>query len=120
MPLLTMAAVLGFALLARLATVDGEALIFAGCSLPDLCPARWWDGRCPGCGITRAGVLLAQGAGRAAWQMHPGAFVLLGVVLLESSAMLWRPRTLLAARWVLVALLVLVSVGHWISWTLLS
>lgn len=115
-PVLAVAAAVAFVLLARAAAVDAERLRFAGVTLPDLCPARSWGWQCPGCGLTRAAVLLAQGEGRAAWSAHPGAFVLLGLLILEASAMLWTPRARQAARWTLVVALILLSFAHWIAW----
>lgn len=110
-----LAAAAGLALLAQSAVVEADRLRIAGVSLPDLCPVRSWGGRCLGCGLTRSSVLLAQGSWRAAWSAHPGAFALLGVVLLETSAMLWSPRARRSARWALAALLLLLSILHWAS-----
>lgn len=115
-PVLAVAAAAAFVLLARAAAVDAERLRIAGLTLPDLCPARGWGWQCPGCGLTRASVLLARGEWRAAWSAHPGAYVLLGLLLLEASAMLWTPRARQAARWTLVVALVLLSFAHWIAW----
>lgn len=115
-PLLTVVATLLFVWIARGAVVEAEQLRIAGRSLPDLCPARGWGWRCPGCGLTRSAVLLAQGDAGAAWRAHPGGFVLLGLVLLESSAMLWAPRARRAARWTLAGALVLLSSWHWFAW----
>lgn len=119
-PALTVTAAALFVVLAQFAVLDAEQLHIAGLTLPDLCPARAWGWECPGCGITRAAVLLARGAWGAAWETHPGSFVLLGVVLLESSAMLWSLRARRTARWVLAILLISLSLLHWISWKSLS
>ncbi|MDA1259837.1 MAG: DUF2752 domain-containing protein [Planctomycetota bacterium] len=115
-PMLTVAATAAFVILAHFAVVDAGHLRIAGLSLPEVCPARAWGWRCPGCGLTRASVQLARGSWRAAWDTHPGAYALLGVVLLEASAMLWTPRTRRTARWALAALLILLSLAYWISW----
>ena len=115
-PALVVAATAGFVLLARFAAVDAERLRIAGLVLPDLCPARGWGWQCPGCGLTRASVLLARGEWRAAWSAHPGAYALLGLLLLEASAMLWSPRARQAARWTLAGALVSLSLAHWIAW----
>lgn len=112
-PTLALAGALAFALLARAAEVDEERLRVAGLALPDVCPARNWGWDCPGCGLTRASVLLARGEWRSAWAAHPGAYVLLGVVLLELSAMLWTPRARRAARWALAAALLILSLSRW-------
>lgn len=115
-PLLTCVATVLFVLIARSVVVEAEQLCFAGRSLPDLCPARSWGWRCPGCGLTRSAVLLAQGQAGAAWRAHPGGFVLLGFVLLESSAMLWSPRARRAARWILAGALAAICLVHWFAW----
>lgn len=113
---LAVAAAAALVLLARAAEVDDARLRIAGLALPDLCPARGWGWQCPGCGLTRATVLLARGEWQAAWNAHPGAYVLLGLLLLEASAMLWTPRARQAARWALAGALVLLSLAHWIAW----
>lgn len=115
-PALVIAGAIAFVLLARVLEADEERIQLAGRTIPDLCPARFWDRRCLGCGLTRASVQLAHGDWAAAWRTHPGAYVLLAAVLLEASAMLWTDRARYAARWTLAALLLLVAVLNWHSW----
>jgi hypothetical protein len=94
--------------------------------LPPLCFVREWFGfNCPGCGLTRSFVYLAQGDWAASWRAHRLGWLLAGLVLLQlpyRGLELLRPhRRVLSPRlagWVsrvLIALLVLNwVVGLWL------
>lgn len=86
--------------------------------LPPLCVVREWCGfNCPGCGMTRSFVYLAQGDFAASWHMHRIGGLLAFLVLMQIPyrllAMRRPQRPILPAvvtRWigpVLVALLLL-------------
>jgi hypothetical protein len=55
-----------------------------GILLPPLCLSREWLGMsCPGCGLTRSFVCLAQGDWSAAWDKHRLGWLLAILVLLQ-------------------------------------
>lgn len=99
--------------LAATATVSREAATWLGVRGP-FCPLGWLCGdlACPGCGLTRATAMVAQGRFGEAFAMHPGGFAIvalsLGLVLVQldvlrrgaiSGAHLrWRSR----GRWALL------------------
>jgi hypothetical protein len=52
--------------------------------LPPTCMSREWFGvKCPGCGLTRSFVYLAQGDWTAAWQAHRLGWLMAAAVLLQ-------------------------------------
>lgn len=80
--------------LAATATVTREAAAWWGVRGP-FCPLGWLCGdlACPGCGLTRATAMVAQGRFGEAFAMHPGGFAVvalsLGLVLVQLDV-LWR------------------------------
>lgn|ERR1051325_1796326 len=52
--------------------------------LPPLCLSRAWFGiHCPGCGLTRSFIYLAQGDWVASWEMHHLGWLLAVMVVLQ-------------------------------------
>jgi hypothetical protein len=52
--------------------------------LPPLCTVRQWFGfNCPGCGMTRSFVYLAEGDVAASWRMHRLGLLLASLVVLQ-------------------------------------
>ena len=89
--------------------------------LPQACFSRSWLGLpCPGCGLTRSIIQLAQGNWRASWQEHRlGAFMAVVITLQIPYRLLAlrRPdRPLLTDRWqaALGYALIAVLVGNWL------
>src|SRR5262245_31497603 len=89
--------------------------------LPQTCVSRTWLGvRCPGCGLTRSIIRLAEGDWRASWGDHRLGGLMAAVLVLQVPyrwLALRRPeRHLIAPRWqalcgyVLIALLL----GNWL------
>jgi hypothetical protein len=82
--------------------------------LPPLCLSRAWFGvSCPGCGLTRSFIFLAQGDWDSAWAAHRLGWLLAVLVLLQIPYRvhgLCRPtRALIPSR-----------ARHWISMTLIG
>lgn len=102
---LTLRALLGSRSLAA-ATLGGVAAYFLVLFLLGLpihrCPFHALTGHpCPGCGLSRAGLLLLKGEWSAMWRMHPFApYFAAWAVLLAGAALLPRPwRERWAAGW---------------------
>jgi hypothetical protein len=57
---------------------------FSDVVLPPLCMAREWFGvRCPGCGLTRSFIYLAQGEWQASWTAHHLGWLLAILLVLQ-------------------------------------
>jgi Protein of unknown function (DUF2752) len=89
--------------------------------LPQACFSRSWLGlRCPGCGLTRSIIHLAQGDWRASWQEHRLGVLMAIVITLQIPYRLLalrRPdRPLLPPRWqaVLGYALIALLLGNWL------
>jgi Protein of unknown function (DUF2752)/Prokaryotic RING finger family 1 len=89
--------------------------------LPQACFSRSWLGlRCPGCGLTRSIIHLAQGNWRASWQEHRLGVLMAIVITLQIPYRLLalrRPdRPLVAPRWqaVLGYALIALLLGNWL------
>jgi hypothetical protein len=105
----------------RLVGTDRVAFFFAPHHpLPTICMSRAWLGiDCPGCGLTRSFVCLAQGRWRASLAYHPLGWVMAALVLVQFpyrlaclSGMRPLPRAWTAPiAWILTALLI----GTWIA-----
>jgi len=67
---------------ASLLQVDAQGMALFGQALPDLCPYHALGHACPGCGTTRAGVLLLQGQVAASLRMQPALPLFLLAALL--------------------------------------
>ena len=93
-----------------------------GYPLPPSCASRSLLGiRCPGCGLTRSFIHLAEGDWRASWRCHRLGGLLAAVVIFQIPYRLLamrRPgRALIAARWqvVLGAALVALLIANWLA-----
>ena len=70
---------------ARLVEPSEGRIVVAGWTLPVLCPVRRLTGhRCPGCGMTRAVLLVLRGHIGEGARLHPLAPPLLAYVLLAA------------------------------------
>ncbi len=94
---------------------------FPELTLPPLCMSREWFGvSCPGCGLTRSFIYLAQGDWLASWQVHRLGWLLAAAVILQIPYRCYRlfrpamtPRAVRLSRWFgrcLISLLV----GNWL------
>jgi hypothetical protein len=89
------------------------------------CPFHELTGEiCPGCGMTRACVALAQGQFTTAWSFHPFAFVLVGLSICfaffpVSTRRAWR-RVRPTVRTACFSALVLSVLGLWVYRLVLS
>ncbi|MEX1039345.1 MAG: DUF2752 domain-containing protein [Pirellulaceae bacterium] len=103
-----------------------EEVAIAGLNivLPPTCGARTlWGIDCPGCGLTRSFISLAQGDLIGSWQVNPGGVFLFGFLLLQipyRGAQLYRIRRGLR-EWDLIQpaiwfwiFLALVLLGQWL------
>ncbi len=75
-----------------------------GYPLPETCGARTLFGvRCPGCGLTRSFIHLAEGDWRASWRSHRLGWLIAALVAFQipyrMRAILQPDRTTLPARW---------------------
>jgi hypothetical protein len=102
----------------------GDQVHLAGASelvLPPLCLSRAWFGvSCPGCGLTRSFIYLAQGDWQASWSTHHLGWLLASLVLLQIPYRihgLCRPRTALLSfkmrHWIALVLIGLL-IGNWL------
>jgi Protein of unknown function (DUF2752) len=89
--------------------------------LPQICASRALFGlRCPGCGLTRSIIHLAEGDWRASWHDHRLGGLLAIMIALQIPYRLYalrRPeQALLAVRWQVVMAYVLVALllGNWL------
>jgi len=94
---------------------------FSRFPLPQTCASQIWFGlRCPGCGLTRSIIHLAEGDWRASWHSHRLGGVMAALIALQIPyrwlALRYPGRTLVAPRvhavfaYALIALLV----GNWL------
>src|SRR5438309_1446010 len=65
----------------RVVSKDQVALVWASdFVVPPLCLAHEWFGVCcPGCGLTRSFIFLADGNWQASWEAHPLGWLLAGL-----------------------------------------
>jgi hypothetical protein len=102
---------------------DGRVAIrgFPSIPLPQTCGSRTWLGiTCPGCGLTRSIIHLAEGDWKASWSSHRLGSLMAVVIALQIPyrlvALRCTSRELIAPRWqsifgyALIALLV----GNWL------
>lgn len=68
----------GLVAVASMLQVDAQGLSWLGQRLPSVCHWQSQGGACPGCGTTRAGVLLLQGKFLQSLQMQPALPLFLG------------------------------------------
>jgi hypothetical protein len=102
---------------------DGRVALrgFPQVPLPQACASRSWFGvRCPGCGLTRSIIHLAEGDWWSSWHAHRLGGLMAVVIALQIPYRLLalrRPhRPLIAPRWQVVigyALIVLL-LGNWL------
>jgi Protein of unknown function (DUF2752) len=88
--------------------------------LPESCPSRSLFGlNCPGCGLTRSIIHLAEGDWRASWRSHRlgGPFAALIALQIPYRLLaLRRPdRPLIPTRWLVLSgyLLIAMLIGNW-------
>jgi hypothetical protein len=89
--------------------------------LPETCTSRTWLGvKCPGCGLTRSIIHMAEGDWRASWHAHRLGILMCLVIAFQVPYRLLsirRPeRPLIAARWqaVLGYALIALLVANWL------
>ena len=89
--------------------------------LPQACFSRSWLGlKCPGCGLTRSIIQLAQGNWRASWREHRLGTLIALLITLQIPyriVALRRPdRPLLTSRWqaALGYALIALLLGNWL------
>jgi hypothetical protein len=89
--------------------------------LPQTCASRAFFGiRCPGCGLTRSIIHVAEGDWRASWRAHRLGGLLAAVIALQIPYRLLalrRPdRPVIAARWQIVIgyALIALLLGNWL------
>jgi hypothetical protein len=94
---------------------------FSGFPLPQTCASRIWFGlRCPGCGLTRSIIHLAEGDWRASWHDHRLGGVMAALIALQIPyrwLALRRPgHTLIAPRLhaVFAYTLITLLVSNWL------
>ncbi len=92
-----------------------------GYPLPESCLSRTWFGlKCPGCGLTRSIVHLAEGDWRASWRSHRLGGLMAAVIVFQIPYRLMalrRPdRHLIPDRWLAVFGYVLIGllIGNWL------
>ncbi len=115
-------AVVGLAFL--LEQRDGDRVYLRGLSqvaLPQICMSRTWIGlKCPGCGLTRSIIHLAEGDWRSSWCEHRLGGLLAALIALQIPYRLLalrRPdRPLIGPRWqsVLGYALITLLLGNWL------
>jgi len=115
LPGLTLA-VVALLLLAVCAAAAVAGAAEAGESLPQACTWHAFGGSCPGCGMTRAAVLLGRGDVAASWSAHPALLPLLALVALEAASRRFAARFLRSARPLLALLVIALSFAHWLPW----
>jgi Protein of unknown function (DUF2752) len=103
---------------------DGRIAVrgFPQFPLPQVCASRAWLGlRCPGCGLTRSIIHLAEGDWQASWHDHRLGALLAIVIALQIPyrlyAILHRPGRPLVSTFWLTAIgyaLVAVLVANWL------
>jgi Protein of unknown function (DUF2752) len=94
---------------------------FPGLPLPETCHTRAWFGvKCPGCGLTRSFIYLAEGDWKTSLATHRIGWLMALAVLLQFPYRLlclrWdgpRGLTLQAARW-FGCFLIVALVGNWL------
>lgn len=89
--------------------------------LPQTCYSRNWIGiKCPGCGLTRSIIHLAEGDVRASWRSHRIGWIMAIVIALQLPyrllALRRLDRPLIAPRWqaVLGYALIALLFGNWL------
>jgi Protein of unknown function (DUF2752) len=94
---------------------------FSRFPLPQTCASQIYFGlRCPGCGLTRSIIHLAEGDWRASWRNHRLGVVMAVVILFQIPyrwlALRHPDRTLIAPRLhaVLASILIALLVGNWL------
>ena len=94
---------------------------FTGCPLPECCLSRRLFGlKCPGCGLTRSIIHLAEGDWRASWRSHRLGGLIAALIVLQIPYRLMalrRPdRALIPVRWLVVFGYVLIAllIGNWL------
>ncbi len=61
-----------------------ELCCFPGWAAPEACSSRVWFGiECPGCGLTRAFIRIAEGDFSAAWRLNPASWLLALAVVFQ-------------------------------------
>jgi hypothetical protein len=119
-------------LLAFLLSIRGQTQVvlpLVNVPLPELCMSRRMFGfSCPGCGLTRSFISLAQGDLAAAWAFNPAGVLLFGITAFQvpfRTLQLWRIRRglpeVVIHRTGLAALfaVVVVMIGQWL-WRLMG
>ena len=113
--------VLAFALQESCPTAASPCAALTQFPLPQVCASRSLLGlKCPGCGLTRSIIHLAEGDWRASWRSHRlGGFMALVIVLqipYRLLALRRLDRPLLPVRWqvVLSSALIALLVGNWL------
>lgn len=116
----TAVVVLAFALEVR----PDQRVAFRGLAAypaPELCFSRAWFGvTCPGCGLTRSIVYLAQGDWTASWRMHRLGWLMAVAVLLQfpyrGLALAYGDREILSSllRRLCAATLIMLLLGNWL------
>ncbi|MFI5454671.1 MAG: DUF2752 domain-containing protein [Isosphaerales bacterium] len=102
---------------------DGRVALrgFPRVPLPQTCGSRAWLGlKCPGCGLTRSIIHLAEGDWRASWHNHRLGGLMAVVIALQIPyrllALRRTSRPVIAPRWqtVLSYALIALLVGNWL------
>jgi len=120
---LAIACAVGVLAFALQALPDGRVAVrgFPQVSLPQTCASRSLLGlRCPGCGLTRSIIHLAEGDWRASWHDHRLGGLMAVLIALQIPyrllALRRTGRPLIAPRWqaVLSCALIALLVGNWL------
>jgi hypothetical protein len=102
---------------------DGRVAVrgFTRYPLPEACPSRRLFGlNCPGCGLTRSIIHLAEGDWRASWRSHRLGGIMAALIVFQVPYRLLalrRPdRYVIPTRWLIVLgyLLITMLIGNWL------
>jgi ABC-type Fe3+ transport system permease subunit len=102
---------------------DGRVAVrgFTRYPLPEACPSRNLFGRnCPGCGLTRSIIHLAEGDWRASWRSHRLGGIFAALIAIQIPyrllAMRRRDRYVIPTRWLVAFgyLLIAILIGNWL------